>query len=52
LMGLATVSALSPLVGAVPFALMWVLATAWLDPAWSLPLRVRQNGAKDVRIRS
>jgi drug/metabolite transporter (DMT)-like permease len=49
---LATASVLSPLVGAVPFALFWVLATAWLDPAWSLPPTVRQNGAEAVPIRS
>lgn len=31
---LATRSLLMSLLGAVPFALFWVLATAWLDPAW------------------
>jgi hypothetical protein len=29
--------ALLSLLGAVPFALFWVLATAWLDPAWVAP---------------
>jgi hypothetical protein len=37
LMSLATESMLLSLLGAVPFALFWVLATAWLDPAWSPP---------------
>jgi hypothetical protein len=37
LMGLATSSLLLSLLGAVPFALFWVLATALLDPAWSRP---------------
>jgi len=35
LMSLATGSLIYSLLGAVPFALFWVLATAWLDPAWS-----------------
>ena len=35
LMSLAMGSMLLSLLGAVPFALFWVLATAWLDPAWS-----------------
>ena len=37
LMSLATESMLLSLLGAVPFALFWVLATAWFDPAWSPP---------------
>ncbi len=34
---LAFPSVLISLLGAVPFALFWVLATAWLDPAWPGP---------------
>jgi hypothetical protein len=30
------------LLGAVPFALFWVLATAWLDPEWSQPKVVQK----------
>jgi hypothetical protein len=35
LMSLALPAMLLSLLGAVPFAFSWVLATAWLDPAWS-----------------
>ena len=45
LMGIATDSLLLSLLGAVPFALFWVLATAWLDPAWSRP-KVGQDRAE------
>jgi hypothetical protein len=43
-------SILMSLLGAVPFALFWVLATAWLDPAWS-PQR-REDCAPAVPISS
>jgi len=42
LMGRTIGCLLMSLLGAVPFALFWVLATAWLDPAWSPP-KVRQE---------
>ena len=51
-MSLALGSMLVSLLGAVPFALFWVLATAWLDPAWSPAETVRQNSAEAVPIRS
>jgi hypothetical protein len=35
LLSIAMGSVMVSLLGAVPFALFWVLATAWLDPAWS-----------------
>jgi hypothetical protein len=34
LLGVVMGSVFVSLLGAVPFALFWVLATAWLDPAW------------------
>ena len=34
LLGVTMWSVMVSLLGAVPFALLWVLATAWLDPAW------------------
>ncbi len=43
LIGFAIGSVLISLVGAVPFALFWVLATAWLDPAWSPEPKVSEN---------
>ena len=51
LMSLALGSMLVSLLGAVPFALFWVLATAWLDPAWPPP-KPRQDSAQAVPIRS
>jgi hypothetical protein len=42
LMNFALPAMLLSLLGAVPFSLFWVLATAWLDPAWSGP-KVRQG---------
>ncbi len=51
LIGLALASILTSLAGAVPFALFWVLATAWLDPAWSQP-KVKQDGAQAVPLPS
>jgi hypothetical protein len=36
--GILLGSAALSLVGAVPFALLWVLAMAWTDPAWSPPV--------------
>ena len=35
--GLLLGSAMISLLGAVPFALLWVLTMAWSDPAWSPP---------------
>jgi hypothetical protein len=51
LMGRAMNSMMLSLLGAVPFAMFWVLATAWLDPAWSPP-KVRQDCAQAVPISS
>jgi hypothetical protein len=53
LMGRTIGCLLMSLLGAVPFALFWVLATAWLDPAWSRSrLKVRQDAAQAVPTRS
>lgn len=49
LMSLALPSILISLLGAVPFALFWVLATAWLDPAWSRP-KVRQDCTQAIPV--
>jgi hypothetical protein len=51
LMRLALPSILMSLLGAVPFALFWVLATAWLDPAWTLS-KVRQDCSRADPISS
>jgi hypothetical protein len=44
-MSLATGSVVLSLLGAVPFALLWVWATAWLDPAWRGE-RARQSAGR------
>jgi len=45
LLSLAGASVALSLLGAVPFALLWVWATAWLDPAWRGE-RARQSAGR------
>lgn len=51
LLSFALGSMLISLLGAVPFAFFWVLATAWLDPAWAGP-KARPDGFPGVPVRS
>jgi hypothetical protein len=48
LLSLVTGSMLLSLLGAVPFAFLWILVTAWLDPVWS-PHHFMVNASGGVR---